>query len=474
MFPIVIRLAPMDFMPHKALFAAALAIGFADAPPFAAQADLQADPALAPIQHIVVMYLENRSFDNLFGLFPGADGLQNLETIAPQVDANGVPYRELPPALDGRKSDGRVKTGLPNRPYRLDPYIPLNQMSGDLTHAFFTEQLQIDGGRMDRFISAGDSGSLPLGFYDGSPLAMWKLAREFTLTDHFFHGAFGGSLLNHFWLVCACTGEIPLDAWGKMDQAKLLHRPGQPLPEGAVWADQGHFWAVNTIQTRNQPHRPGTPANQLLPPQTQDTIGDRLSEKGIGWVWYSGGWNDALAGNADSLFQFHHQPFAYFAKYGDDRPARADHLKDETDFIKAIDTNRLPAVSFWKPIGRDNQHPGYATILTGDLHAADIVAKIRNSPAWKSTVIIVTYDEHGGTWDHVAPPKIDQWGPGTRIPTIVISPFAKKGFVDHTIYDTTSILKLIENRYGLRALGTRDAQADGFSSAFDFAAAPAR
>ena len=100
-----------------------------------------------------------------------------------------------------------------------------------------------------------------------------------------------------------------------------------------------------------------------------------------------------------------------------------------------------------------------------------MVEKIRNSPAWGSTIIIVTHDENGGTWDHVAPPRIDRWGPGTRVPAIVISPFARKGFVDQTTYDTTSILKLIEERFGLQPLGDRDARADGLSNAFDFAAA---
>jgi phospholipase C len=129
-------------------------------------------------------------------------------------------------------------------------------------------------------------------------------------------------------------------------------------------------------------------------------------------------------------------------------------------------------VSFWKPIGRDNEHPGYADVVTGDIHAAEMVEKIRKSPAWKSTIIIVTYDEHGGTWDHVAPPVIDEWGPGTRIPTLVISPFAKKGAVDHTIYNTDSILKLIEDRYGLAPLGARDAASDPFSGALVFDRAP--
>jgi phospholipase C len=132
-------------------------------------------------------------------------------------------------------------------------------------------------------------------------------------------------------------------------------------------------------------------------------------------------------------------------------------------------TNTLPAVSFVKMIGENNEHPGYTNIITGQNAVADLVSKIQNSSAWASTVIIITYDEHGGHWDHVAPPTIDAWGPGLRVPTIVISPFAKRGFVDHTQYETVSILSLVENRFlnGARIPGaTRDAVANPFTNVF--------
>jgi phospholipase C len=474
-------------MSLKTILIAAFSAGLSCAAT-AAYAAPAAPEGLGQVQHIVVFYLENRSFDNLYGLFPGAEGLQDLSNIPPQIDKDGVPYDKanLPRALnlnlhmfkDDKKDDSkpdlkpidtRVPAGLPNAPFRLDPYIPLGAKSGDLVHAFFTEQRQIHGGKMDRFVANGNSGLLPMGYYDGSSLPMWKLASEFTLTDHFFHGAFGGSFLNHFWLICACSPEITPEDWAVMDQKTLLSDPpGEAVVDRAVWARAGHFYGVNTMQSVFSPHRASTLGGELLPPQTHDTIGDRLSEKNVSWAWYSGGWNDAINENPDPSFQFHHQPFAYFAKYGDGTPGRAQHLKDETEFVKAIDGNTLPAVSFWKPIGRDNEHPGYADVLTGDIHAAQMVERIRKSPAWKNTIIIVTYDEHGGTWDHVAPPVIDEWGPGTRIPTMVISPFAKKGFVDHTVYNTDSILSLIEARYGLTPLGTRDAASDPFSGALVF------
>lgn len=127
--------------------------------------------------------------------------------------------------------------------------------------------------------------------------------------------------------------------------------------------------------------------------------------------------------------------------------------------IRAIRDRTLPAVAFYKPIGVNNQHPGYADVLSGDRHVASIIDEIQKSFIWDDAVIIVTYAGNGGLWDHVPPPTIDRWGPGTRVPTIVISRFAKRHYIDHTTYDTTSILKLIETRWGLTPLGDRDGAA---------------
>jgi phospholipase C len=128
-------------------------------------------------------------------------------------------------------------------------------------------------------------------------------------------------------------------------------------------------------------------------------------------------------------------------------------------------------VSFVKPLGPDNEHPGYASLLKGQKHVAVLVRAIMVSRAWEDTAIIITYDENGGRWDQVPPPRVDRWGPGMRVPAIVISRFAKRRYVDHTYYDTTSIMKLIARRWGLAPLGTRDAAASDLSNAFDSGAA---
>ena len=124
------------------------------------------------------------------------------------------------------------------------------------------------------------------------------------------------------------------------------------------------------------------------------------------------------------------------------------------------DAGSLPQVSFYKPQGNLNEHPGYTDVRSGDLHIADVVSHLRKSPQWRHMLVIVTYDENGGQWDHVAPPKGDRWGPGSRIPAIIVSPFARRGFVDHTQYDTSSILRFITKRFDLPmlpGLSTRDA-----------------
>jgi len=422
---------------------------------------------LKQIDHILVVYLENRSFDNLYGLFPGASGLAQANDVAIQADKDGRPYATLPPIMDTNKKsavvDDRFPKDLGNKPFDIGNYVPLDRKTGDLVHRFYQEQQQIDGGKMDKFAAFSDGGGLVMGYYDASTTKLWRYARKYTLADNFFHAAFGGSFLNHIYLVCVCVpkyANAPADMVAQLDARGMLVKDGAITPDG---------YAVNTIQTTYQPHSAKiTDPAKLLPPQDGITIGDRLTEKGISWAWYSGGWNDALAGKPDELFQFHHQPFAYFKQFGDGTDAKKQHLKDETDMLAAIADGSLPAVTFWKPIGAENEHPGYANVTSGDQKVADVLEKLEQSTLWAKSAVIITYDDNGGFWDHVSPPKIDSWGPGTRVPTLVVSPLAKRGFVDHTLYDTTSILKLIEERYDLQPLGARDATANDLTNAFVF------
>jgi acid phosphatase len=124
----------------------------------------------------------------------------------------------------------------------------------------------------------------------------------------------------------------------------------------------------------------------------------------------------------------------------------------DSRFVRDIRAGTLPPVTFYKPQGSVNEHASYANIADGNRHIAVTLTALRASPQWDHMLVVVTHDEFGGWWDHVAPPKADRWGPGTRIPALIISPYAKRGIVDHTLYDTTSIARFITNRWNLTAL----------------------
>jgi phospholipase C len=422
--------------------------------------------SIASIDHVIVIYQENWSFDALLGRFPGANGIVNASpTSIAQTDKTGKPYTTLPPSIDTRRQppavDARIPANLPVAPFDLAPYVPVDSRSGNPTHRFYQQQHQINGGRMDRFVAWTNVGGLVMSYYDATNMPLGKLAREFVLADNFFHAAFGGSFLNHMWLVCACTPhwpDAPADLRARLDDKGMLLKDGEVTPDG---------YAINTAYTVNTPHPARiTDTRHLMPNLTAPTIGDRLDEKGISWAWYSGGWNDAIAGRPHARFAYHHQPFAYFAKWADGTAAKAKHLKDEKEFLRDAASGRLPAVSFVKALGTLNEHPNSSEPMTGQQHVAELVRAVRASALWPRTLIVITYDENGGRWDHVAPPVVDRWGPGTRVPAVLVSPLVKWGHVDHTRYDTTAILKLIETRWGLAPLGTRDAAQDGLTGAF--------
>ena len=473
----------------------------------AAHAAADTGTALQRIQNVVVIYAENHSFDNLYGLFPGANGIGSATAQQrTQLDHDGKPLAEL--LVFGRdgKPDARYPR-LPNAPFRIDN-APVNRAPTSIvpspTHDFFFHQEQINGGANNLFAAMSAVGGWTMGHYDGSSSKLWQWAREYTLADNFFQAAFGGSYLNHQWLICACTPrytEAPASMRVQLDAAgKLAKRPGSPSASVAavqvVSNSLGRSvtpdgWSVNTTQPPYQPS--GIPpaadglrthanprgfrtaffdAGEPTPPQTATTIGDTLSAKGVSWAWYAGGWNAALSDGMQAPdakrtiiyehakgspnFQPHHQPFNYFARYAPGTPERALHLRDGDDFVADIVAGKLPAVSFYKPAGHDSQHPSYTDIVSGDAHMAGLLEKLRAGPQWKNLLVVVTYDENGGYWDHVAPPQGsgwgDRWGPGSRIPALLIGPHVKRGFIDSTPYDTTSILKFISKRFDLPPL----------------------
>ena len=526
----------------------------------AAQASVETK--FAGINHIVVIYEENHSFDNLYGGWEGVNGRANATTL--QVDQSGNAYGCIlqndvnltsppqPVACSGVTVKGvPYNSNFGNAPFNIGTFIPstartcpqpgvfalhgltpsaANLPGGcteDIVHRFYQEQFQINNGAQNRYATGSDAAGLTLGFYDTTQLPIYKFlhadgAPHYAIADDFFQGAFGGSFLNHQWLIAAATPTWPNMPAGQHSivDSNGFPNAGYPLykPTAAVVNDSrgtqacglsstnpnvacGDF-AVNTTQPAYQPFK-GSPQ---LPPQTGKTIGDELTAAGVSWAWYSGGWSNAdgdvgapgwtngdgtkgcidpdSAANPtwpncpNKVFQYHHQPFNYFANYAPGTPGRA-HLQDEQAFLAAAgasgSTCQLNQVSFIKPVGLENEHPGYTSETRGSDHLVDLLTAINGSACRKDTMVVVTYDEFGGQYDHVAPPgqgltkgPHDQWGPGTRVPALILAPRLAGDFVvDNTQYDTTSILATIERRYGLAALGTRDAAVNDLSKVFN-------
>jgi len=512
---------------------------------------------LANIRRIVVIYEKNHSFDNLYGGWEGVNGRANaVSSHTIQVGQAGAQYTCLlqndfsltSPPLSADCVDSTTATTFgshfTNSPFQIDAFIPATTQTcpkpsagtnalppspdnlpggctRDLVHRFYQEQYQLDSGKQDRYVTGSDAVGLTMGFYDTRSLPIYKYLHSddhphYAILDNFFQAAFGGSFLNHQWLIAAGTPTWPgapadrhsiVDSNGMPNNYLLYHATGLvrdvqltvacPSPVSSVVCGD---YAINTIQPTYQPHGAGA----QLPPQSGMTIGDELSAAEVSWAWYSGGWSNAdgdagapgwtngdgpTCSDPDSSpnpdypfcphrqFQFHHNAFNYYASFAPGTAGRA-HLRDEQEFIQLANASakdcKLNSVSFIKPIAPENEHPGYTSEIRGSDHLVALLQAIEGGRCAKDTMVVVTYDEFGGQWDHVSPPgqggapgTHDQWGPGTRIPALIIAPFLRGNFViDHTQYDTTSILATIERRFGLASLGFRDATVNDFSNVY--------
>jgi len=591
---------------RPALLAALVLVLAASAGPGSASAKKHRADPLRRSSHIVVIYQENHSFDNLWGRWRGVRGIARAAAAhtlqvkqdcsvfqcLPQNDVNlTAPDPLTDQCQDSNPTDGSIfhshffnqmRASNDGNPYRIDDYIPAsartcpdpatfgpangvrdpNGLPGgctrDLVHRFYQEQYQLDGGKQDRYTTGSDALGLTQGYYATRRLPVYRYLHRrhhprYVISDAFFQAAFGGSFLNHQWLIAARTPYFTAAATsGPDDQHSITDTSGMPtsypfykatgtVKDSALTEscpstpaqhdnpprDAAHAnsvcgdWAVNTIQPLSQPYSPGTAVTRRLPPQTTPTIGDRLSAAGRSWAWYAGGWSNAdghVGGHGwtngtgpvtrgtnpqgcpdpnakptdiwpfcpDNLFQFHHQPFNYYAPYvrtgpNGDGPAplaRRRHLRDEQELIAVARSSRnrcrLRDVSFVKPIGAENEHPGYASEPSGSMHLVRLLRAIEGGKCRKNTMVIVTYDEFGGQWDHVPPPGQggssgvhDTWGPGTRIPALTIAPGLRHRFaVDHRKHDTTSVIATIERRFGLAPVSSRDAAVRDLSTVF--------
>jgi len=301
----------------------------------------------------------------------------------------------------------------------------------DLDHSAATYKLQYDSGRMDGFISAlqrrNQDGRLALGYRNGDDLPYyWNLADQYTLYDRFFSSAGAGSYLNHVYWVSAS----PAQGYDRVPPGGLGNLP---------------------------------------------TIFDRLQKAGVSWKFYVQHYSpklnfrtiDQFPGNRTS--QVIWVPILNFARYVDD-PEIMKHVVPLGQYYKDVEKGTLPAVSYIAPSG-PSEHPP-SNLLSGQAFVRGLINALVDSPDWSSSAFLLSYDDWGGWYDHVKPPQVDNFGYGFRVPAILVSPYARKGFVDSTTLDFTSILRFIEDNWGLKSLTHRDATANSIASAFDFSAPP--
>lgn len=445
----------------------------------------------SPIKHTIILYQENISFDHYFGTFGhGADGIPAGVQLS-HIGTTGNTYGPYPPtALSGATQASTC----------------------DVDHGYADMIRMVDHGRMDGFLQFGNDLTVPqpstptscptfesnpggpalaLGYYEGhrddpaSPLqTYWDLARRYTLADHFFQGVYGPSTPGAEWLVAATNNTVH-----------------DPNPRGDVCNDY-------------------PPA---IAPQDIPNLGVEATTAHVSWAWFQGGFGRCVPGSPSRThgYSAHHDPFQYFTSTADlehrwawdprmDYPEANRHQRDLEvlyDALAGTPINGrvvdLPAVSWLKAPTASDGHPGYSSPVRDDAFLADLVNRLQGSDYWKDTALIVAFDETGGWWDHVAPPDLGgqfaTWvgdqpnltgcqypgdglpcgeaGLGPRMPVLVISPYARRAFLDHDLMDTASLVNWVEWNHRLPALGVwgdRDRRAVSLRGAFQFGDAGAR
>lgn len=331
--------------------------------------------------------------------------------------SDGIPPGTCVPVKPGDPAQGCVK------PFRIG-----NKAVQDLGHSSLVFDRQFRDGANDGFVDAfrqeGNLNDLAMGYYDDKDIPYyWNLADEYVLFDRFFTSARGGSVWNHMFWVTGTSGgptdSIPAEGFGD-------------LP----------------------------------------TIFDRLEAKGISWKFYIQNYDPAVnlrtyrtIADGDRGAQVVWAPLLAYARYIDD-PELSKHIVPLEQYYEDLATGQLPSVSYVVPSGASEHPPG--SIKAGERFVRSLHTALLSSSAWSTSAFLWTYDDWGGWYDHVPPPQVDRFGFGFRAPALLVSPYAKQGFVDSTVLDFTSGLKFIEENWGVEPLAERDAKANNFLSAFDF------
>ena len=312
----------------------------------------------------------------------------------------------------------------------VSPFVIGNYPINDLSHTDAVFKAQYNDGQMDGFVAAlndrHQDGTLSMGHYDETTLAYyWNLADEYVLFDRYFISAHNGSIMNRMYWVSGSPGN-----------------------------------GINRI--------PDTGFEDI------PTIFDALQERGISWKFYVRNYDPNLSYRSlkelDYLPpQIQWLPLLSMDRFLDD-PELSSRIVDLNEYYTDLENNTLPAVSYVLLLGA-TEHP-IADITLGERAVRTMIQTLMQSESWKSSAFLLTYDDWGGWYDHVPPPQVDEYGYGFRVPTLLVSPYARRGFVDHTQLDHTSMLKYIETNWGIPPLAERDANANNFLSAFDFSSPP--
>jgi phospholipase C len=388
----------------------------------------QSDPALvaaarAKIKHVVFLVKENRTFDTMFGTFPGADG-----------------------ATSGQTCDGGTT-----------PLARAKDRTPDAGHSFADGITVIDGGKMDCFAPDGY-----VQYHRADIPNYWRYASRFTLADHFFSSIYGPTGVEHLWTFASQSDRfVDHERPGQFgtgrrefcdDPTELafslpkLDRAGQE--QLYQWENQGASGAAQVERS----YRPRWPCTNV------PVLPDHLDAGGISWKEYRGA-NEWV----QPLRMVKHVRFS----------PMYDHVVTPEDFLHDLSAGTLPAVSWLTPPFAQSDHPPTSMCL-GENWTVQYLNALMQSTYWKSTAVVLTWDDFGGFYDHVAPPHVDLYGDGPRVPAIVISPYARPGFVDDTTLEFASVLRFIETIFNVPPLTSRDANADDMLEAFDFSQPPIR
>jgi phospholipase C/uncharacterized protein YjdB len=373
-------------------------------------------PGFANIQHIVFIVKENRTFDNLFGTYPGANGATTATISTGQV----IPL--------GHTAD---------------------RVARDMDHSWHGSFISIDYGRMDGFdlIAQGNINNDYLSLTQQTQSDMpnyWTYAGNFVLADNMFSSLHGPSFPNHLYTVAAQSGGVATN----------------PYPSGGAisWGcDAPTGKLVDVLDTSGN-------LTEVYPCFDFTTLVDSLQSAGISWKYYSPGqYQDGYEWNAlNSINQIRNNSSLW----------TPTNIPNTTQFVTDAQNGQLPSVSWLVGPGETSEHPT-ASICASENWTVEQVNAVMQGPEWNSTAIFIAWDDFGGFYDHVQPPTPeDEYGLGLRVPMLIISPYALAGHISNTLYESSSILKFVEEKFGLAPLATRDTNANDMLDSFSLAQAP--